>query len=133
VKSVILSKKRSSAEALTSEDKEDIDKRLLKRLHTELDIIGVSPKVVGRSYLISGILIIMEKPEPNFSRKIAAEHGKSVPSVERAMQTAITGAWKNGDPDILEKYYTARINPVKGIPTVTEFIYFYASKIKNNW
>jgi DNA-binding NarL/FixJ family response regulator len=133
VKSVILGKNKGSAEAMTIEDKQDIDKKLLKKLHTELDLIGVSPKVVGRVYLIDSILLIMEKPEPNFSRKIAAKHSKSVPSVERAMQTAITGAWKCSDPHELEKHYTARINPNKGIPTVTEFIYFYASKVKNNW
>ncbi|MCL2698282.1 MAG: response regulator [Oscillospiraceae bacterium] len=133
VKSVILGKYKQSVETLTNEDREEISNKLLKRIHTELDLIGVSPKVVGRSYLIDGILRIMQKPEPNFSRKIAAHFGKSVPSVERAMQTAITGAWKNNNSAELVKHYTARINPVKGIPTVTEFIYFYASKVKNNW
>jgi hypothetical protein len=135
VKSVILGKKKSAAGTgeLSAEDKKDMDNRLFKRIHSELDLIGVSPKVVGRSYLVDGILRIMEKPEPNFSRKIAAHFGKSVPSIERAMQTAITGAWKNNDPAELIKYYTARISPAKGIPTVTEFIYFYASKVKNNW
>ncbi|MCL2638587.1 MAG: response regulator [Oscillospiraceae bacterium] len=134
VKSVILGKKKQSGtEVLSVEDKEDIDKKTHKRIHAELDLIGVSPKVVGRSYLVDGIQRIMEKPEPNFSRKIAAHFGKSVPSVERAMQTAITGAWKNNNPQELTKYYTARISPTKGIPTVTEFIYFYASKVKNNW
>ncbi|MDR2531985.1 MAG: response regulator [Oscillospiraceae bacterium] len=129
VNSVILSRKKTDA----SEDIKERDDRILKRLHTELDLIGVSPKVVGRVYLVDSILIIMEKPEPNFSRRIAAKHGKSVPSVERAMQTAITGAWKNNCAEELAKYYTARISPSKGIPTVTEFIYFYAAKVKNNW
>ncbi|MDR2558175.1 MAG: response regulator [Oscillospiraceae bacterium] len=134
VKSVILGKRRDiHAEALSPEDKADIKNKLLRRIHTELDLIGVSPKVVGRSYLVDGILRIMECPEPNFSRKIAAHFGKSVPSVERAMQTAITGAWKNNSRQEIAKYYTAHINPEKGIPTVTEFIYFYASKVKNNW
>jgi CheY-like chemotaxis protein len=134
VKSVILGKmKIGGSDSLTAEDKEDINNKLLRRIHTELDLVGVSPKVVGRSYLVDAILRIMEKPEPNFSRKVAAHFGKSVPSVERAMQTAITGAWRCSDLRELEKHYTARINPEKGIPTVTEFIYFFAAKVKNNW
>jgi DNA-binding NarL/FixJ family response regulator len=134
MKSVILGKKKiSGTDTLSPEDKEEIKQRLLKRIHTEFDLVGVSPKVVGRKYLVDGILRIMEQPEPNFSRKIAAHFGKSVPSVERAMQTAITGAWKCNPAQELARHYTARINPDKGTPTVTEFIYFYAAKVKNNW
>jgi len=133
IKSIILGKKKSSSDVFIAENNEDRDKRLFRRIHTELDLIGVSPKVVGRTYIVESIFIIMEKPEPNFSRKVAAKFGKSVPSVERAMQTAITGAWKNNKAEELTRHYTARISPTKGIPTVTEFIYFYAAKVKNDW
>lgn len=56
---------------------------------------------------------------------------KSTASVERAMQNAINRAWSNGNPEDLARNYTAVINYERGVPTLTEFIYHYASKFKN--
>ena len=46
------------------------------------------------------------------------------------MQNAIERAWNLTDIDELSKNYTAKINSSKGVPTILEFIYFYANKIK---
>lgn len=46
------------------------------------------------------------------------------------MQTAINYAWRISSIDDLMTHYTARINHQTGVPTPTEFIYYYADKIK---
>jgi response regulator of citrate/malate metabolism len=119
-------------EIMTLEDREDMNKRILKRIDIELDLIGISPRVLGRKYLIDAIYLIMMKPEPNFCKIIADNYGKSSQSVDHAMSNAIIRAWKNSDIEELNKLYTAKVDTKKGYPTYTEFIYFYARKIKND-
>jgi hypothetical protein len=60
---------------------------------------------------------------------IAKSYSVSTPSVERAMQGAINRAWNTTDTETLEKQYTAYINPDRGHPTATEFIFYYADKV----
>lgn len=109
------------------------EKQLVKRISTELNFVGISPKAVGYQYLIDAILIAIEKKTQNISTIIGERYGKTEGSVERAMQNAISRAWRSTDIDDLIIHYTARINSDKGVPTVTEFIYYYASKIKNDF
>ena len=47
------------------------------------------------------------------------------------MQNSINRAWSNQNPEELCKHYTAVINYERGVPTLTEFIYYYAAKLKN--
>ena len=106
--------------------------RLSARVSTEIDKIGISPKAVGRSYLIDAIISIIGGQSGHITR-IAQKHGKTDASVERAMQNAINSAWKNWDTGDLYNYYTARISSEKGVPTLTEFIFYYANKIKDEY
>lgn len=106
--------------------------KLQSRILTELDIIGISPKMKGRQYLTDAIELTCNEKRPNLCSIIGKKYSKTDASVERAMQTAINHAWRNTDIDTLEKNYTAYINPHKGVPTVTEFIYYYAEKVKRN-
>ena len=46
------------------------------------------------------------------------------------MQNAILYAWRISAIEDLTTYYTEKINYETGIPTPTEFIYYYANKIK---
>ena len=46
------------------------------------------------------------------------------------MQNAILYAWRVSSLDDISEIYTARINHETGVPTPTEFIYFYADKVK---
>lgn len=46
------------------------------------------------------------------------------------MQNAILHAWRISSLEDLTALYTARINYETGVPTPTEFIYYYADKIK---
>lgn len=108
------------------------DKQLMRLISLELDAVGISPKVIGYHYLTEAILLIMQGQPHNVSGVLAKRHKKTDSSIERAMQNAINKAWRTADIDELSKYYTARINSEKGMPTLTEFIHFYANKIKRH-
>jgi len=99
-------------------------------INEELINIGINPKVLGFNYLKEAIKITISNPTHNISAYIGKKFNKSSGSVERAMQNAIERAWNLTDIDELSKNYTAKINSSKGVPTILEFIYFYANKIK---
>ena len=120
-------------ESLTTESAEQRHKRIIKRIAFEIDKVNISPKAIGRGYLIEAIYQTAHGAGKNICATIANEHKKSTPSVERAMQTAIDRAWKTSGIDELQQHYTAHIHSAKGVPTVTEFIYYYANKIKNEY
>ena len=105
-------------------------RRAAVRAAAEIDRIGVSPKAIGRIYLIDAVLRVAGGQLRNVIPDIARAYGKSDASVERAMQNAINRAWNTADIEDLQRLYTARIRSDKGVPTLTEFIYFYANKVK---
>lgn len=109
----------------------EVEQQLIRRIRRELNLIGISPKAKGLNYLIDAILMTIESPTPNISRVLADKYKKSGPSIDRAMQNAINRAWKESDTEDLLKYYTARIRSDKGVPTLMEFISYYAGKIES--
>lgn len=111
---------------------EDMSKKIEKYINRELELVCISPKLLGRKYLREAIEIVMADGT-DFSTKLAVKYKKSDESVIRAMQNAINVAWRMADIDDLFNHYTAHINSNKGTPTVTEFIYYYAEKIKNEF
>lgn len=108
-------------------------KRLARRISVELDHVGISPKAKGYLYLIDAIQIVIMAPTQNLCSIIGQKYGKTESSVERAMQNAIAKAWHTTPIDDLLKYYTAKIRSDKGVPTITEFVYYYANKLKNEY
>ncbi|MDE6598248.1 MAG: response regulator [Clostridia bacterium] len=131
-KSVILNRRKQTPSGGYVETPTQAAKRLQRRICLELDRVGVSPKSVGYAYLIEAITMTVKEPTQHICEKIGDLHRKTATSVERAMQNAINRAWSTSDIDELLKHYTARIKSEKGVPTITEFIYFYAQKIKND-
>lgn len=107
------------------------NRKLTIRIHRELDAIGISPKAIGYEYLTEAIIIVTKGATPNIAKQISGKYGKSPASVERAMQNAINRAWSNTNPEDLTRNYTAVINYERGVPTLTEFIYHYASKFRS--
>lgn len=105
--------------------------KLKKQITAELDAVGISPRVKGRKYLRDAIEMTCDKERPNLYAQIARQYSTSPASVERAMQNAIDRAWSITDTETLETQYTAYINPKRGVPTLMEFICYYADKIKN--
>ena len=105
----------------------------LKRLiDKELNLIGISPKLTGYRYLSEAIFLLINGHNGSLCGIIAERYQKTDSSVERAMQNAINKAWRSNDMDELSKNYTAKINSERGVPTLTEFVYYYATKIKDN-
>ena len=90
-----------------------------------------------------GADFILAKYQENYSAQYVVEflrimkkvlgekYKKTDASIERAMQNAINRAWRTSDIDDLLTYYTARIHSQKGVPTIMEFIFYYANKIQN--
>jgi len=111
------------------DNQKDLEQGLIRRIHRELELIGISPKVVGYKYLTDAIMITIDGPTTNISQILGNKYKKSNSSVERAMQNAINRAWNSNDTETLLNCYTAHINPDRGMPTIKEFIYFYAEKI----
>ncbi len=134
MKPVIHSRKQEASVMHSATESPDIkNKRMIHRISTELNDIGISPKVIGYQYLIDAIHLIIKQPTQNLCTVIGEKYGKTESSVERAMQNAINKAWRTSDIDDLLRYYTARIHSDKGVPTMTEFIYYYANKLKNEY
>lgn len=134
LKTTIQNQRKSRSTLLsTTESPAQKSKRIQLRIHSELDIIGISPKAVGYNYLADAIELIMDSPTTNLCVILAERYHKSDASIERAMQNAINRAWRTADPEILLKNYTAVINSDRGAPTLNEFIYYYAKKIKDEY
>ena len=123
---------KQHTEYTSTETPQDYNKRLLRLITIELDRIGISPKAIGYKYLSEAILLVIHGQSSNLSGTIAKKYNKTDTSVERAMQNAINKAWRSNDIDELLKHYTAKISSDKGVPTLTEFIYYYARKISND-
>lgn len=104
------------------------------KINSELDLIGVSSHLQGRKYLHDSILYIIENENSNHKvtviQYLVSKYKKSNSTISRAMQNAILHAWRISPLEDLNTYYTAKINYETGIPTPTEFIYYYADKIK---
>jgi len=98
------------------------------KLSAEFDLLGVSPKLLGRNYLIEYILLLIEDSNAT-PVGIARKWDKTEKSVKNAMQNAINVTWANSDIEDLEKHYTARINSEKGVPTVMELVCHYRDKL----
>lgn len=106
-------------------------KQIERMISTELDAVGISPKAIGYNYLSDAILLIIQGKPNNICSTLATKYKKTDSSIERAMQNAINKAWRTADIDDLLTNYKARINSEKGVPTLTEFIHYYAKKINN--
>ena len=105
--------------------------RLKRSISAELNLVGINPKKVGYQYLVECILCIIEGEESPVTDKVAKNLRKTKAALERAMQNAIQRAWYTMDINELLNHYKAQINPERGVPTLTEFMYYYADKIKS--
>lgn len=99
----------------------------------ELNLIGISPKSVGYIYLTDAILLKIQDHDINIYKELGPKYKKNDTAIERSMQYAINRAWRVSDPEDLLEHYTARICSDRGVPTIMEFIYYYATKIRNKY
>lgn len=111
------------------------ENKISDRINTELDLIGIGLHLQGRKYLFDAIhYIITKADDSNISiiQHLINKYKKSSSTISRAMQNAILHAWRVSSLDDLSVHYTAKINYETGVPTPTEFIYYYSDKIKKS-
>jgi len=110
----------------------EIKNRISERINRELDLIGIGRHLIGRKYIHDSILYILGNNDQKESvfLHLAKENKKGNSTIGRSIQTSIEHAWKRSSIEDLQKYYTAAVNYNTGVPTPTEFIYYYVDKIK---
>lgn len=128
--SIIRKSSNEERESFIKDTEENREKRLKNKIIRELDYVGINPKLLGYDYLADAILLVINGEKENMLNIMGKKYKKTNSSIERAMQTAINKAWRTSDIDDLLEHYTARINSEKGVPTLMEFIYYYAKKVQ---
>ena len=113
----------------TIKEKED---KISECIYHELDLIGVTAKLKGRTYIHDAILYLIqnENSNTNVIQHLTKVYKKSGNTITNGIQNAIIHAWRVSSIEDLTTYYTARVNYETGIPTPMEFIYYYVDKIK---
>ena len=115
------------------ETPEDREKTLISIINSEMDLIGISYKLKGREYMVEAMLYMLgDNVDENISafQYVASKNKLLASSISRAMQTAINETWRKSSVDDLREHYTAKINYNTGVPTPTEFLYYYVEKIR---
>lgn len=113
---------------------EEFHNKLCDLVNKELDLIGVGTHLKGRKYLFDAICYVVESGDSSENVSVVqflvGKYKRSNSTISRAMQNAILHAWRISSLEDLSALYTARINYETGVPTPTEFIYFYVEKVK---
>ena len=117
-------------------DNNNSNNKLSDLINKELDLIGIGTHLKGRKYLFDAIYFIVENEgrDENITviQYLVGKYKRSNSTISRAMQNAILHAWRISSIEDLSALYTARINYETGVPTPTEFIYYYSDKIKKS-
>ncbi len=112
------------------ESPEPNEKEMIIKIQRELNSVGISTKVLGYQYLTDAILSAIDNPENNLVSFLSKKYSKSDTSIERAMQNAISRAWRTSDVNYQLTKYTAKISSEKGVPTLMEFVSYYVNKLR---
>ena len=120
--------------SISMDNNAEFEEKISHVINNELDLIGIGLHLQGRKYLYDAIYFIITEVDSNKNSTVVQylvnKYKRSNSTISRAMQNAILHAWRRSSLDDLEKYYTAKINYETGVPTPTEFIYYYAEKVK---
>lgn len=114
------------------EELKESENKISDCIYHELDLIGVTAKLKGRTYIHDAILYLIqnENSKTNVIQHLTKVYKKSGNTITNGIQNAIIHAWRVSSIEDLTTYYTARVNYETGIPTPMEFIYYYVDKIK---
>ncbi len=135
INTILLLKSYESTNQTVPVDVEDdkLEESIYNRINKELDLIGIAPHLHGRKYLCDAIYFIVhsgDNSKISIVQHLVGKYKKSSSTISRAMQNAILHAWRITPIEDLTKYYTARVNYETGVPTPTEFVYYYSDKIR---
>jgi len=116
------------------ESPDDRRSRIYKRIDVELHLVGVLPRLNGHMYLRDAIYLQIHSDKHTGSciEQVATNYNRAYGTVSKVMQTAITNAWEKSDIDELHTHYTARVSSETGVPSPSDFIHYYAGKIKHS-
>ena len=108
--------------------------RVYQRVDIELNNIGIRLKLRGRQYLRDAIYYQVIQPAERGSGVdlVSEKYNLTYSSLVKSMQTAINDAWKNADPEMILQNFTSRISAKNGTPYVSDFIHYFAEKIKKS-
>jgi DNA-binding NarL/FixJ family response regulator len=115
------------------ETSEERDSRIANIIDTELNLIGIRKRYKGYTYLRNAIFLHLTKSKANSKSvlvQIAEQNDLIYSTVFRSIETAIKNAWNNSCIDDLQKHYNARVIAGTGIPSPTDFVHYYADKIR---
>lgn len=131
---MILTRKASEPTAIVSgtQQTEYAEKRFRRLAYEEMNLVGINPKSSGYQYLADAIVFLAQGKNDHIYKMVAKKNGKSDAAVERAMQNAINRAWNTTPLETLLKHYRATVKSDRGVPTITEFIYYYSNIIKTS-
>ncbi|MCL2874652.1 MAG: response regulator [Defluviitaleaceae bacterium] len=125
-----------SANLRTLESPEKFKKRIMQRIDAELNDFGISSRYKGRKMAEDAIFLLITrdtKDSDSLYHELAKIHKTSYNNIPRNIKTAIEDAWQNHDDiDKLFKIYTAPVRRDIGSPLPTEFIHYYAEKIRRS-
>ena len=117
-----------------SKSEDDSQDKLAELINKELDLVGIATHLKGRKYLFDSIYYVIQnygnEQAMSSVQYLVNKYKRSSSTISRAMQNAILHAWRISSPEDLEALYTARINYETGVPTTTEFIYYYADRVR---
>ena len=119
----------------TLETPEELRNRIMQRIDAELNAIGISTRFKGRELIREAIVLLVSKDKKESEmvlNDLATTHKTHYNNIVRNIQTAIQNAWQNNDIEILDKLYTAPVRKALGSPSPTEFIHYYADKIRRS-
>ncbi|MFR5399337.1 MAG: sporulation initiation factor Spo0A C-terminal domain-containing protein [Lachnospira sp.] len=75
---MIFSEKGKTASKITAvKPSESKDKRLIQKIQHELNLIGISPKVVGYRYLTDAILATINEPKTRIFKVLGEKYKKN--------------------------------------------------------
>jgi len=130
---ILTRKSTESGNIVTSTQQAEFSEKRFRRLAYEgMNLVGINPKSSGYQYLADAIVFIAQGKNDHIYQLVGKKNGKADTTVARAMQNAINRAWNTTPPEILAKYYTATVKSDRGVPTITEFIYYYSRKIQTD-
>lgn len=128
--------RRKSSDSQQDIASNDEESKIAKIINKELDLIGVSTHLKGRKYLFDAIEYVINNMDNYESisviQYLVGKYKRASSTISRAMQNAILHAWRISSIEDLTTLYTARINYETGVPTPTEFIYYYAEKARKS-
>lgn len=99
------------------------------RIEYILNELGVPCHILGYDYIITGVCELFGFPvsqgrvTKQLYPAIAKKHGTTAARAERAMRHAIELCVDRGDPEVLARYFGNTIDPNKGKPTNSEFLF----------